>query len=64
MARGINVIELPEHIRKGITKGQPRAIPKRLIILGKVLESFKGLNRRDARWILRQALKITGAGTG
>jgi len=64
MAKGINVIDLPEHIRKSITKGQQsKAIPKRLIILGKVLQAFKGMNRRDARWILRQALKITGVST-
>jgi len=63
MAKGINVIELSDSLRKHIEKGQPKAIPKKLVILGKVLQSFKGMNRRDARWVLRQALKQTGPGT-
>jgi len=62
MAKGINVIELPDNLRRHIEKGQPKAIPKKLIILGKVLQAFKGMNRRDARWVLRQALKQTGPG--
>lgn len=61
--RGVNILELPTHLQKRVSKGQPKTIPKRLIILGKVLQSFKGMSRRDARWILRQALKQTGPGT-
>jgi hypothetical protein len=57
MPRGINVVELPESLRKGIEKGQPKAVSKKVVILGKVLQLFKGMNRRDARWVLRHASK-------
>lgn len=54
---GINVLELPTHLQKKVSKGQPKAVSKRVVILGKVLSLFKGMNRRDARWILKQAVK-------
>jgi len=57
MRKGINVVELPEHLQKRVSKGQPRPIPKKVVILGKVLSLFKDMNRRDARWVLRHASK-------
>lgn len=56
MRKGINIIELPANLRKGIER-TPKTVPKRLIILGKTLHSMKGMSKRDASWILRRALK-------
>lgn len=57
MRKAINVVELPDNLRKTVMKNSPRQIPKRVVILGKVLSLFKGMNRKDAGWVLRKALK-------
>lgn len=56
MARGIRLAELPVDIQKRL-KPKNKAVPKKLVTLGKVLQLFKGMERREALWILRRARK-------
>ena len=56
MARGIHLAELPVNIQKRL-KPKSKVDSKKLVTLGKVLQLFKGMDRREALWILRRARK-------
>lgn len=56
MARGIQLAELPVNIQKRF-KPKNKVVPAKLVTLGKVLQLFKGMERREALWILRRARK-------
>ena len=56
MVRGIQLAELPVDIQKRF-QAKNKAVPKKLVTLGKVLQLFKGMDRREALWILRRARK-------
>lgn len=53
MKKGIHINELK--------KLEGKTVPARIITLGKVLQDLEGLSRRDALWVLRQALRQLGA---
>ena len=55
----INFKDLPQELQKGIN-GASKPVPERLVIFGKVLQVLEGLSNRDARWVLRKALKELG----
>jgi len=58
MVRGINLAELPIDLQKKFKpKTKNRVVSKKMIVLGKVLQLFKGMDRREALWVLRRARK-------
>lgn len=55
--KGIPVEELtPETRAKLNLKIGDSEVSRRVVILGKVLQSLEGLSKRDALWILRTAI--------
>lgn len=56
MARGVNLAELPVDIQKRF-KPKSKVVSKKLVTLGKVLQLFKGMDRKEALWVLRRARK-------
>ena len=60
MRKGVSVKDLPEDLRREL-EPTARAVPGRLVTLGKVLQALEGLSRRDALWVLRKAIRELGA---
>jgi hypothetical protein len=54
MARGVKLAELPVGIREKV-ESKSEAVPGKLVVLGKVLQLFEGMDRREALWVLRRA---------
>ena len=54
MARGIKLAELPVGVRQKV-ESKSETVPGKLVILGKVLQLFQGMDRREALWVLRRA---------
>ena len=59
MARGISLNELPAKLRKEL-EPKSRTVPDRLIVFGKVLQVLEGMQKRDALWVLRKAIRELG----
>jgi len=59
MIKGIPLSELPTELRRKL-EPKTRLVPERMIALGKVLQIFEGISRRDALWVLRKAIKEIG----
>jgi hypothetical protein len=54
MPRGVKLAELPLEARERVeSKGE--TVPGKLVVLGKVLQLFEGMDRREALWVLRRA---------
>jgi len=58
--KGILVTDLPPELRKKL-EPKTHLVPERMIALGRVLQSFEGMARRDALWVLRKAAKELGS---
>lgn len=56
-SKGIQVTDLPPDLRR---KLETRLVPERMIALGRVLQIFEGMARRDALWVLRKAITELG----
>ena len=52
--RGIRLAELPLEARQKIEPNDPM-VSRKLIVLGKILQLFDGMDRREALWVLRRA---------
>jgi hypothetical protein len=56
---GAKLKELPSGVRKEL-EGKARLAPEKLAALGRVLQVLEGMQRRDALWVLRKAIKELG----
>ena len=54
MARGIKLAELPLGVRQKV-ESKSETVPGKLVILGRVLQLFQGMDRQEALWVLRRA---------
>ena len=54
MARGVKLAELPLGARQKV-ESKSETVPGKLVVLGKVLQLFQGMDRREALWVLRRA---------
>jgi hypothetical protein len=52
--RGIRLAELPLEARQKVESNNP-IVPGKLVVLGKVLQLFQGMDRQEALWVLRRA---------
>lgn len=59
MAGKVKLDDLPPAMRRKL-EPKSRVIPERLIALGKVLQIFEDMQRRDALWVLRKAIVELG----
>ena len=57
---GIKLKDLKEAFGELETKPKTNTVPSKLITLGRVLQTLDGMNRRDALWVLRKAIKELG----
>ncbi|MBA7506566.1 hypothetical protein ES706_05258 [subsurface metagenome] len=53
--KGIPIEELTPETRAKLRIGDSE-VSRRLVILGKILQSLEGFSKRDALWILRTAI--------
>jgi len=53
--KGIPLEELHPETRAKLKIGDSE-VSRRVVILGRILQSFEGLSKRDALWILRTAI--------
>ena len=56
MAKGVKLAELPTSAR-GKVEGDNGVVPGKLVVLGKVLQLFQGMDKHEALWVLRRARK-------
>ena len=56
MARGVKLAELPLGVRQKV-ESRSETVPGKLVVLGKILQLFQGMDRREALWVLRRARK-------
>jgi hypothetical protein len=54
MARGIKLAELPLEARQKVEPNNPM-VSRKLVVLGKILQLFDGMDRQEALWVLRRA---------
>jgi hypothetical protein len=52
--RGIRLAELPLEARQKVEPNNPM-VSRKLVVLGKILQLFDGMDRREALWVLRRA---------
>lgn len=55
MAAKVNIIDLPPEVRRKL-EPKSKIVPERMIALGRILQIFEGMQRRDALWVLRKAI--------
>jgi len=54
MARGIKLAELPTGVREKV-ESNSETVSRKLVVLGKILQLFDGMDRQEALWVLRRA---------
>lgn len=54
MAKGVQLAELPVGARRTL-ESKNEMVPEKLVILGRVLQLFEGMDKREALWVLRRA---------
>ena len=52
--RGIRLAELPLEARQKVEPHNPM-VSRELVVLGKILQLFEGMDKQEALWILRRA---------
>jgi len=52
--RGIKLAELPTSVREKVEPNNPM-VSRKLVVLGKILQLFDGMDRQEALWVLRRA---------
>ncbi len=58
--KGILLTELPPDLQRKL-EPKTHLVPERMIALGRVLQIFEGMARRDALWVLRRAARELGS---
>ena len=59
MGKPIPVDKLPLDVRQEI-EARAKIVPQKIVVLGKILQTLEGIPKRDAIWVLKQAIKQLG----